>query len=155
MALSERGFTFIEVVVVMSVVALLIWVALPRSFAADIQLQTAARQLQSDIRYAQELAMTKGQRHQIRFYSASNPSPTNRYEVVTSAGGAVRNPLTGNGSYVVDFNSGQFSGVQLDSTLTLEFDSLGRPNPNAGTTISLNGGAKVVTVTAETGRVSF
>ncbi len=161
MARSERGFTLIEVIVAISVVALLIWVALPRSFAADVQLQAAARQLQSDIRYAQELAMTKGQQHQIRLYAASNPSPTNRYEIVTAAGGAVRNPLTGDGAYVVDFNSGQFSGVQLDSTLTLGFNSLGRPVNSLGApltsdqAISLNGGTKVLTVTAETGRVSF
>lgn len=97
--------------------------------------------------------MIKGQRHQIRFYSVSNPSPTNRYEVVTASGGAVVNPLTRASSFVVDFNSTPWVGVQLDSTLTIEFDALGRPN--AGQTISLNSGAKVVTVTAETGLVSF
>lgn len=153
MARSERGFTLVEVVVVIAVVGLLIWVALPRSFAGDVQLQTAARQLQSDIRYAQELAMTKGQRHRIRFYAVSNPSPTNRYEIVTVSGGPVVHPLTQSSSFVVDFSGQPWIGVQLDSTVTVEFDSLGRPN--AGQTISLNGGAKVITVAAETGRVSL
>lgn len=153
MVRDERGFTLPELATVMAVVGLLIWVALPRDFTADVRLHAAARQIQSDIRYAQELAMVKGQRHRIRFYSASNPNPTNRYEIVTLTGGAVRHPLTGSASFVVDFNVTPWAGLQLDSTLTLEFDSLGRPN--AGATISLNGGAKVVTVTAETGRVGL
>lgn len=153
MARGERGFTLIEVVVVIAVAALLIWVALPRSFAADVKLQAAARQVQSDIRYAQELAMTRGQHHQIRFYAASNPTPTNQYQIVTVTGGPAVHPLTRSASFVVDFNSTPWAGVQLDTTVTVEFDSLGRPN--AGQTISLNGGAKIITVTAETGRVSF
>ena len=153
MARDERGFTLIELVVVMIVMGLLVWVALPRSFADDVKLNAAARQVQSDIRYAQELAMITGQRHRIRFYSASNPSPTNRYEIVTAAGQPVVHPLTRSGSFVVDFNSAPWTGLQLDGTLTLEFDSLGRPD--AGQTISLNGGAKTITVTAETGRVGF
>ena len=153
MARDERGFTLIELSVLMVVVGLLVWAALPRSFASDVKLNTAARQLQSDIRYAQELAMIKGTHHQIRFYAATNPNPTNRYEIVTAAGQPVLHPLTRASSFVVDFNSPPWTGLQLDSTLTLEFDSLGRPN--AGQTISLNGGAKTITVTAETGRVSF
>ncbi len=153
MARDERGFTLIELVVVMVVVGLLVWVALPHSFASDVKLNAAARQLQSDIRYAQELAMRTGQHHQIRFYAASNPSPTNRYDIVTATGQPVLHPLTRAASFVVDFNSTPWTGLQLDSTLTLQFDSLGRPD--AGQTISLNGGAKTITVTAETGRVSF
>ena len=153
MARDERGFTLIEVFVLLAVMTLLVWVALPRSFAGDVKLNAAARQIQSDIRYAQELAMITGQHHRIRFYAASNPSPANRYEIVTVTGQPVRHPLTSSASFVVDFNSPPWAGLQLDSTLTLEFDSLGRPD--AGQTISLNGGAKVITVTAETGRVSF
>ena len=153
MVRHERGFSLVEVVVLMAVMVLLVWVALPRSFASDVKLHAAARQLQSDIRYAQELAMTRGQRHRVLFYSASNPSPTNRYEIVTVTSGPVVHPLTRDSSFVVDFNSTPWAGVQVDSTLTLEFDSLGRPD--AGKTISLNGGGKVITVDPETGKVNF
>lgn len=155
MVRGERGFTFIEVVVVMAVLGLLIWVALPRSYASDVRLHAAARQLQSDIRYAQELAMIKGQRHQIRIYSASNPSPTNRYEIVTVTGGAVPHPLTGKASFVVDFNGPPWAGLQLDSTVTVEFDSLGRPNTGGTVSVSLGSGGKVITIDPETGRVVF
>lgn len=153
MAQTERGFTLTELMVIIAVIGLLTWVALPRNYLVDTSLGAAAHQIQSDIRYTQELAMTRGKRHQIRFYSSTYPSPTNRYEIRTSSGQPVTNPLTGDGSYVVDFNAGTFPGVRLDSTLTLEFDSLGRPD--AAKTISLNGGAKVITVTVETGLVSF
>lgn len=159
MTRGERGFTFIEVIVVMAVLGLLIWVALPRSFASDIRRDAAARELQSDIRYAQELAMTAGKRHRIRFYV----TPTNQYKIVKFDGSEVDvgNPLTGAPSFVVDLNN-PLPGVQLDSGAPsyLEFDSLGRPSDSVGLltadkTISLNSGAKVITVTAETGRVSF
>lgn len=153
MVRGERGFTLIELVVVIAVVGLLIWVALPRSFTADVKLHAAARQLQWDIRYAQELAMVKGRRHQIRFFSATHPSPTNRYEIVTSTGNPVKNPLTGQSAYVVDFTSGPFSGVWLDTTTAVTFDARGRPD--AGYTITLSGGRKGITVTAETGRVAL
>lgn len=159
MARGERGFTLIELIVVMTALGLLIWVALPRSFGSDMHLYTAARQLQSDVRYAQELAMTMGKRHRIRFYA----TPTNQYRIVKFDGSEVDvgNPLTGAASFVVDLNNPP-PAVQLDSGAPsyLEFDSLGRPFDSAGLltadkAISLNSGAKVITVTRETGRVSY
>jgi prepilin-type N-terminal cleavage/methylation domain-containing protein len=148
---GEKGFTLVELIIVVATISLLTWVALPRSYVTDTRLQTAARKVKEDIRYAQELAMIKGQRHQIRFFSSTNPSPTNRYEIVTAAGQAVKNPLTGGGSYVVDFNSGTFSGVQIDANITVQFDSLGRPD--VGGSVSLNAGSKIITITLESGRV--
>lgn len=148
MVRNEKGFSLAELVVVVATIAFLTWVVLPRDYVVNASLGAAAYKIQSDIRYAQELAMTKGTRHQIRFFSS-----TNRYDVVTASGQPVANPLTGDGSYVMDFNAGAFPGVQLSSTVTVEFDSLGRPN--AGQTISLNAGARVVTVTAETGLVTL
>ena len=159
MARDERGFTLVELAVLISVVALLIWVALPRSFTSDVHLYAAARQLQSDIRYAQELAMTTGKPHRIRFYA----TPTNQYKIAKVDGTEVdvRHPLTRATSFVVDLNNPP-PAVQLDSGAPsyLEFDSLGRPADSAGLltadkTISLNSGAKAITVTAETGRVSY
>jgi prepilin-type N-terminal cleavage/methylation domain-containing protein len=157
---GQRGFTVVEVVVVMTVLALLVWVALPRSYASDTRLQTLARQIQSDVRYAQELAMRTGQRHRIRFYSVVNPNPTNRYEIVAISGSgcsvaspcSIVHPLTLGTGFVVDLSAAPWGGAQLDGTLTLDFDSLGRPD--AAKSISLNGGAKVVTVSAETGFVT-
>ncbi len=146
MAGGERGFTLIELVIVIVTIGLLSWVAFPKSYVTDTRIGVAARKIQSDIRYAQELAMTRGEAHQIRFFSA-----TNSYDIVTASSNPVPDPLTRDESYVVDFNSGTFSGVQLDTTITVEFDSLGRPD--AAKTITLNGGSKVITVTAETGRV--
>jgi len=158
-ARDERGFTLVELITVMAVVALLAWVALPRSFSSDVRLYTAARQLQSDIRYAQELAMTTGKRHRIRFYA----TPTNQYKIVKVDGSEVdvRHPLTRATSFVADLNTPPPS-VQLDSGAPsyLEFDALGRPYDSVGLltadkTISLNSAAKTITVTAETGRVSY
>jgi len=148
---GKKGFTLVELIIVLATISLLTWVALPRSYVTDTRLQTAARKIKEDIRYAQELAMTKGERHQIRFFSSTNPSPTNRYEIVTAAGQAVKNPLTREGSYVVDFSSGSFSGLQIDANITVQFDSLGRPD--VGGSVSLNGGSKVITITLESGRV--
>ncbi len=148
---GENGFTLVELIIIMAILALLTWVAFPRSYVTDTRVQTAARKIKDDIRYAQELAMTKGKAHQIRFFSSTNPSPTNRYEIVTAIGEAVKNPLTRDGFYVVDFNSGSFSGVQIDANITVQFDSLGRPD--VGGSISLNGGSKIITITLESGRV--
>lgn len=157
---DEQGFTLAEVAVVMAVVALLVWVALPTNSTGDLRLHTLARHIQSDVRYAQERTMTTGQRHRVRFYAAANPSPTNRYDIVAISGGGctvaapcpVVHPLTRASGFVVDLSVGPWAGAQLDGTLTLDFDSLGRPD--AAKNISLNGGAKVVTVAAETGFVT-
>jgi prepilin-type N-terminal cleavage/methylation domain-containing protein len=150
---GEKGFTLVEIIIVVATIALLTWLALPKNYVTDTRIGAAARKIKEDIRYAQELAMTKGKAHQIRFFSSTNPSPTNSYEIVTATLGAVKNPLTGAASYVVNFNSGDFSGVQIGTTTTIEFNGLGRPTFSPANTISLNGGSKVITVTAETGRV--
>jgi len=157
---DQRGFTVAELVVVMTVLALLIWVALPRSYASDVRREALARQIQTDVQYTQELAMRTGQRHRIRFYSSTNPNPANRYEIVAISGSgcsvatpcSVLHPLSLGSGFVVDLTRAPWAGVGLDTTLTLDFDSLGRPD--AAKTIALDGGTKVITVSAETGFVT-
>jgi len=73
MQLRSRGFTLIELVVVMMVLGILAAVFIPRSNNPAIIVSTQAEQLAADIRYVQLLAMTQGQRYRINLV-ASPPS---------------------------------------------------------------------------------
>ena len=57
----SRGFTLLELLVVMVIAALTLAVVLPRlpGVVEDVEVRTAARDLTSALRYARNLAMTK------------------------------------------------------------------------------------------------
>src|SRR5258708_23594605 len=56
----NRGFTLVELVVVMTLIVILTFVAVPRLSQNTLELSGQAEQVASDIRRAQSLSMTRG-----------------------------------------------------------------------------------------------
>ncbi len=69
-----RGITLIELLIILGVIAALVLISLPvyRSFQPTLQLGGAARELVTDLRYIQQLAVTEQSEHCLKFFPAEN-----------------------------------------------------------------------------------
>lgn len=128
-------------------------VVTPRWLENDLDVEAVARQLQNDIRYAQGLAMTRGQRHRVYFDVATG------YRIADNTGATVTHPIDPDG--VVALGSGVTVTSNDFSSGYLSFD--GRGTPYDGTTaiaattsvrLSKAGTTRTVRVTPQTGYVT-
>ena len=119
-----------------------------------------SEKIKSDIRYAQELAMTQNRSY--RVYFNTSPAPASGYAVVNNANGngtwgeagEFAPDPSGKGNLSVTLNSGDYAGVTASSSVNpIEFNSLGRPTGGA-TTITVSPGSYTITISAETGAVN-
>jgi MSHA pilin protein MshC len=156
--MSKKGFTLIELVMVLVLIGIIAVFAAPR--LNNLTTTTAglfADKLRADIRYAQNLAMTRNMRYRVYYNLAPAPVP-NGYAVVndTSGGawssfGFAQDPA-GNGNLSVTLNAGQYAGITISNAGGfIEFNSLGAPT--AAVILTITGG-QTVTVTAQTGAVN-
>lgn len=156
---GEAGLTLIEMIVVLVIIGIVAAVSLS-SLSFDLpgsRLEVAARRLRADIRYAQELAISRSLPHRVRF--ATNE---NRYEIINNVGEFARDPFTGR-DFTVTLNQGEFRGVTLDPSVILScpdeplpcvgFNSLGVPTGGGVITLKASGATESVTVVANTGSV--
>jgi len=136
-----RGFTLLELVIVMVILGTLAAFAVPHLAPADNTVAAQADRLARDLRHVQALALNQGRTLEFDVQSATS------YRVV----------LGGSGSTITDPATQQPYQVTLDNNVTLSgsdtaFDSLGRP-VTAGTLLSvarvftLNGSTRTATVT--------
>lgn len=130
--MKAKGFTIIELIVVMVIIGILAVMVIPRMMdTGTINIRESAELVAADIRKTQDLAMADILSHTITFTS-------------------------GSGSYVIDQGTANAqtitlpSGVTINTSSTITFSRLGVPN--AGVTISV-GGISVI-VTQNTGRVT-
>ena len=148
-----QGFTLVELVLLVLLVAVLTTVAVDLWPGSGINLSAQADQLVNDIRYTQFLAMNRGQRYRINFAAD--------HYWITDAGGTVTYPFPVNGASQVTLNS----GITLSTTNSfLVFDGNGAPyitatspgtalSSNAVITLSADGESNTVTISPQTGRV--
>jgi prepilin-type N-terminal cleavage/methylation domain-containing protein len=155
---KANGFTLIEVVIVVLAIGILAVYPLIKWPGTVINLAAEAERLASDIRYAQSLAMTKGDRYQ--FVRTSS----NTYQIRSAAGTPV---ILGQGSSTVTLNTGITFGtfVNLPNNL-IAFDGTGAPytdNISPGTALSAtasipitaSGNTKTIVITPETGNITI
>lgn len=166
--MMNKGYTIIELLMVMVIIGFFAAIVLPAfSTSYDtLKVESAYRQLMQDIRYAQQLAVSRHVTHGLSF----NPSNETYFIYRQSTSNIVKDPLTQK-PFIVTYTSGRFSGINLVSTTfllpwlnRLEFNSLGAPS-NGGTVVinyrgmplscgGISGGiTKTVTVEANTGRL--
>ncbi len=136
------GFTLTELIVMLSIMGILSWLAFPKMAAMDeIRLDAAARRLAGDLRYAQSQAISKRVMHGILF----EPS-IERYTVFApTASTPVTDPADRARPLRVDYTSRtEFQGVLITSatfgtTTGVKFDYFGIPRDTAGTDLSSTG----------------
>ena len=153
-----RGFTIIEVAMVIVIVGIMAALTIPRfNTFYSIKLSGAAKKVTSDIRYTQQLAVTRHENYNINF------SP-NGYTVTRVLGGFAIDPFT-RGNFNINFNSDpQYGGIAAATTFgggILQFDWEGVPCNSAGAplvsdnniTLSYQGNTRTLIVTRDTGRI--
>ena len=142
---NQRGFTLVELVMVMIIVGILAVFAAPRFFDADIfKSRGFSDQVQASLRYAQKIAIA-----QRRFVCVTIAG--NSIFLATGTAATCGTPLaspSGGGNYVIDAPA----GVTVTDA-SFHFKALG--SPSAGVTVSVTGGdmTRNIIVEAETGYV--
>jgi prepilin-type N-terminal cleavage/methylation domain-containing protein len=177
--MDRKGFTLIELIMVMVLLGLMAAVIVPK--LGNLTTTNAAAfptKLRADIRYAQNLAMTRGKRTRV-YFNGTGPvpvtAPAQGYTVGIDNSGsgncssfALASDPAGGGNLLVTLNAGMYAGISIPapSMTCLEYDSLGRPYtcgavacstvPLAATmTADVNGSAAMrVSVTVQTGAVN-
>lgn len=152
---DAKGFTLIETAMVIVIVGIMAALTIPRFNAFyGIKLSGAAKKVASDIRYMQQLAVTRHESYNINFSAGG-------YTVTRVSGGFATDPFT-RGNFNVNFNSDpQYGGIGVATSGTLQFNWEGVPCDSAGTplasdrsiTLSYQGNTETLIVTQDTGRV--
>ena len=151
----SRGFSLFELVLVLVIVGVLAVFAMPRlTSVPDLTLSAASAQLAAHIRYAQSLAMSRGQRYRVGFTA-------NTYQITDGGGVPIVQPMTASTGPVA-IAPATLAGFNPPLTGDyVEFDTRGRPYVNAATplavtvnfTLTSGGASASVALAPETGHV--
>ena len=149
------GFSLLELVTVLLMVGILSVFAAPRLFTVQsITLPAVAAQMISNIRYAQSLSMSQGQRYRVNFTATT-------YQITDMSGVPIVQPVTAN-TGAISVSPATLSGYNPPLINNyVAFDTKGVPYTGASATlaatatITLTSGsdASSITVMPETGRV--
>ncbi len=142
----RRGFTLIEILIVMAIITIVAMTAIPMmSSASSVQIRAAANMIAADLEYAKSMAITRGQNYSVVFdqnadsYQLEDPD------------GVIQHPVKKGFNYIVDFGSDtrlnrvDITGANFSGNPDVEFDSMG--SPDSGGTVSLQAGSTTATIT--------
>lgn len=134
--MANRGFTLIELIIVIILIGFIAVMVGPQlTNVPQTKAQYAVRKLQSDVRYAQLLAMETSARTRVVFDTSSDVYQLER-ESSPGTWTSVTNPST-KSAYTVTFNSGDYAGVDItgavfNSGSTVIFNTYGAPLDSSG-----------------------
>lgn len=152
----HAGFTLVELIVVLVIVAIAAAMVVPYAFGTGAQAVSAARMIASDLQYAQNTAITSQQSVSV-YFDAQGTNYSLRYNASTY----LKHPITKE-DYIVDFGTlDGFGSVTIVSAdfgggSTVTFDVLGAPQPAGGGMVTIRAGVHVyrLEVAAATGNVT-
>lgn len=149
---ASKGFSLIELVVILIMISALAVVAYPRFANTAIEEAAFEQELLNALRYAHKQAMNTGCAVRIEVRAASNDYGVYLRDdaTATSCGtaGFGANPMADPSGGTLEGQAPR--GVTISSGLSVTFDGLGRPGPGGGT-INFNG--RSIVVAGETGYV--
>lgn len=132
--MSSRGFTLVELVLVIVIAGVLAVVAAPRFSGGGFGSRAAAGELIEAIRYAQAMTLSQGG---VSVFSVRIDS--SGYEVLRD-GNPTRGPMGNSAGFTDD----DWSGVAVSPTGTVSFDARGRPSCAGG--LSCTDAAQIIRV---------
>jgi len=159
----NRGFSLIELIMVLTLVGVLAFIAWPRLSQNTLELSSQAEQVASDIRYAQSLSMTRGAalgsqgRYCIVFTATGYQFRQNNNSYATPCSIAVNHPATGSSTAIVLSGSTAVSTTNLTGGY-IEFDTKGQPTnftaagTDATVILTATGGPRTVVISPVTGK---
>jgi prepilin-type N-terminal cleavage/methylation domain-containing protein len=123
---EREGFTLVELILTVAVAGVLLGSAtiLVKNTISKARLSNAASRALSDIRYAQQVAMTQGREVDVFVYPSSN-----RYEIKYRSDGTYVTSAFGE-NLIVQMNQGDYEGVPITSSALggqLSFTTTGEP----------------------------
>ena len=152
----ERGFTVIEILIVMVIISIVALTAVPMmSSASSIQIRSASSMIAADLEYAKSMAISRGQNYSVVFDQNAES-----YWIDDQDGNVIPHPVKKGFDYIVDFGSDSrlnrvdITGASFNGSPDVEFDIMG--SPDSGGTVTLQAGDTTVTITVEpiTGYIS-
>jgi len=140
---DSSGFTMMEIIIGMAVLAILIAIASPMipQFSSGYRLRGAARELATDLQFARLLAVKENNSFQLAIINS------NSYQVQKPDGSLVAK----NRSFMLDYPD-----VTLTPITSVTFNSRGNSTWNTISTITVSNSAGTKTITVDpTGRVKL
>jgi prepilin-type N-terminal cleavage/methylation domain-containing protein len=150
----SAGFTLVELVIVLVLLGILAIAIIPRDPGRTLDVRAQADELASDIRYAQSLSMTRGQRFCVSLI-------TGGYSLTTAASNCVTTVEHPAGmTQPVLIQNATLGWTNLPNNYVV-FDGKGIPYTNTTTAlltsnavITFSGASNTVTISPTTGRVA-
>lgn len=137
---SRRGLTAIEMIVVISIIGILVGMIVPTlsKYLPGIQLNGSARTLTSNLREAQEKAVTEQNQHLIRFFPLISPPAYRLIRIYQENEEIIREVTLPNGQTLT-----------LDQTISNDqiiFSADGGPSSSGNITIGTDTITKIINV---------
>jgi prepilin-type N-terminal cleavage/methylation domain-containing protein len=166
--LKSKGFTFVELIVVIILISILAFYAIPVGLNPYINLDSTVQSIVSDIRYAQMLAMSHNRRFGI-YGTATTMQVVNSTETTAGSGIGTAIALPYGGTTHVLPAGYMVSGTGGQITSFVSFDNFGVPYYSSSVAVPGNpltangylylsgpsGMVMTITITPYTGAISY
>ena len=149
---AARGFTLIEILIVIVILAIAAMTAIPMmGSAASVQIRSAGNMIAADLEYAKSLAISKGQNFWVVFDEGAESYSIEGLDAVGNRI-TIPHPVKKGFDYVIDFKNEGLGRVDItdadfDGASQVQFDYLG--SPDKGGTVHLQAGTTTATISVE------